>query len=585
MLPPQTMQILDTVTTGIITVEANYHIRAINIAARSLLGLHATAIGEDLVHQVPPELSMALRTAIDTAFRGERVTTSQRLKRDVVENGDRDFEITSSPVPYPSDNAQIDLVTIEIIDISDMAMDRRTLTRERDELRERTSVAITEIRKLRAADQAMAIEHGRLRAENEQLQLASEEAQSAAEEIETLNEEQQAANEELETLNEELQATVEELNTTNADLQARTIELEALAVTREQHRREAERARARLSAILANMGDAVLVLSASGETMITNPAWDRLLGPPEELAPQDDRGRPLPASIWSLRRAANGAPFTFEFTLPADGGTLRFFEANARPIPLDDEGGGIVVVRDTTDRSLRLLQERFLAMISHELRTPLTTIGGSLQLLSRRIEQEAGDAQLKRLATRAREQVTRLEHVVGELVDAARLQGEPLPMELAPVDLRDITREAVDTAADLTGDITLQLDMPENAVMVSGDAQRLNQVVLNLLVNAIQHATDTGRVNIRVRAEDTTGIIEVQDYGPGIAADQRERIFDQFHQLNGDSHGVGLGLFIARAVLAAHGGTIGIDSTMDEGTTFAVRLPLMTTAATTGERT
>ncbi|HYH11888.1 MAG TPA: ATP-binding protein, partial [Thermomicrobiales bacterium] len=579
----QSARIIDTMLVGVVTVERDYHIRSINVAARRLMNLHSAAMGEDLIHRVPAELAQALRTGIDDAFQGETITTDLRLNRDVVDDGGRDFTVTFAPVPSEREGESVEFVTLEIVDISMYARQRRDMERamaalqaERDHLHDRMLAAIAEIRELRAAGQTMAIEHGRLRAENEQLQLTSEEAQAAAEEIETLNEEQQASNEELETLNEELQATVEELNTTNADLQARTIELEALAHTNERQRRESERERARLQAMLTNMSEAVLVLSASEDVVLTNPAWDRLLGPPGAFVPEDEAGQPLPDSVWSFRRVLAGEPFTLEFTRPAADGTRRWFEASVQPIPGDGEQSGMVVVRDITDRSLRRLQERFLAIASHELRTPMTTLSGSIQLMARRLGNQPSD--LGKHVDRAWEQIRRLQLIVGELTDISRLRGGMFEVDMREVDLRDVVRDAVDIAGDLSGQTRLRPEIPDEPVIISGDAARLEQVLLNLMINAFRHARDSRFLDVRLRRDDHEAVIEVQDYGPGIPEPSIPEIFTQFNRATHEARsqsGLGLGLFIAREIVTAHRGTVDVRSTVGEGATFEVRLPLL----------
>jgi two-component system CheB/CheR fusion protein len=172
--------------------------------------------------------------------------------------------------------------------------------------------------------------------------------QAAMEEIETLNEEMQATNEELETLNEELQATIEELHTTNDDLEARNLEMQALATARAAER-------ARLAAVLLTMDDAVFVVDHTGAVTLTNAAVERLLGPAgATFVPQDEEGQPLPDVQTPRARAARGETFSLTFTLPRPDGTRRRFEATGQPIPSAEAGqGGVVVIRDVTDRSLR----------------------------------------------------------------------------------------------------------------------------------------------------------------------------------------------------------------------------------------
>jgi two-component system CheB/CheR fusion protein len=198
------------------------------------------------------------------------------------------------------------------------------------------------VRQLIQANEELAATNATLRSANEDLLVGNEESQAAMEEIETLNEEQQATNEELETLNEELQATVEELNTTNDDLQARGLELQELA-----HSLDAERSR--LAAILASMGDGVLVVDRNGAAVMANDAFGRMFGAGLSGL-EDDRGRPLAAESNPQQLAARGEEFRLQFSV-ADGERRRRYEATGHPIRADGVEGGVVVIRDISDRN------------------------------------------------------------------------------------------------------------------------------------------------------------------------------------------------------------------------------------------
>jgi two-component system CheB/CheR fusion protein len=428
-------------------------------------------------------------------------------------------------------------------------------------------------RQLLAANRELTDALDRLREQSDDLRLATAEAQVAAEEIETLNEELQASNEELETLHEEAQATVEELNLANDELQARAAETEELAAA---HAGE----RARLAAVLAGMGDAVLVVDRGGRAVLANAAWDELAGSlGGRFVPADGRGVPLPEAGTPQARAARGEAFRLDFTATAADGTRRWFEATGRPLPEDEAGAGVVVVRDITERSLRRLQERFVAVAAHELRTPLTTLSGVLQMLARRVA-TGGDERLNRHVAAAREQVRRLADLVGELTDVSRLQqGGAVRLERAPLDLAAMVRAAAETAEFLADGQERRVDVPPVPVPVDGDARRLEQVLLNLLANAFRHAGGGARVDLRLRRDGETAVIEVADDGPGIPAEVIPELFAPFAQGGGTAArtGLGLGLYIAREIARAHGGDVEARSAPGAGATFAVGLPLLTT--------
>lgn len=576
---------LDAMVTGVAMIGRDYHIRSINMAARRLLGILSAGPGDDVVHRAVPVLAEPLRNALDAALRGETTTTMQRIREDAVDEDGRDLVITSSPAPSDNEGDPVHTVVLEVLDVSTLLQQQRAHAREldqvmaeRDGLRERAETATAAVRALRAADQQMAAEQGRLRAENEHLQPVSEEAQAAAEEIETLNEEQQASNEELETLNEELQATVEELNTTNADLHARALELETLAATLAAQRAESEDARNWLQVILDNMSEAMLVVDVSGEVHLTNPAWDRLVGAAGEIVPEDDQGRPLPPDLWPQRRALEREASTLQFTLPGDDDVRRWFEATIQPVLVEDGSRlGVVVIRDISERSLRQLQQQFLALASHELRTPLTTLSGSLQLIARRLPEEDNSERLRRYVTRALEQVKRLEEHISELTDIVHLQSGAFRVERARLDLTELVRNTLEIARYMPNGQQIRGSLTEESIGFDGDARRLEQVLLNLLVNAFRHAPGPDGVDVRLRHEDGAAIIEVQDYGPGIPEAALPEIFSRFYQVADDKTvraGLGLGLLIAREIVSAHDGSIAVESVEGNGSTFRVRLPL-----------
>ncbi|HEX2282226.1 MAG TPA: ATP-binding protein, partial [Thermomicrobiales bacterium] len=123
---------------------------------------------------------------------------------------------------------------------------------------------------------------------------------------------------------------------------------------------------------------------------------------------------------------------------------------------------------------------------------------------------------------------------------------------------------------------------PDHPVMVDGDEHRLQQVVLNLLSNAITHAPETERIDVRLLAEEDVAVIEVEDAGPGIAEEDLPRVFTRFFQTGSTRTargGLGLGLYITREIVTAHGGTIAASSTVGEGSTFTVRLPVLAETA------
>lgn len=340
-----------------------------------------------------------------------------------------------------------------------------------------------------------------------------------------------------------------------------------------------EAERAQLAAILAGIGDAVLVVDTAGMPVRTNAAYRRLAGAADApLVPQNVQGWPLPPDETPQARAARGETFSMEFTLTAADGSRRWCEANAQPLHEGGAGHAVVVIRDITERSLRRLQDEFLAMVSHELRTPLSAAQGFLGLVLRTLQRDGGDKErLIGYASSALHSLHQLGGLVRDLVDAARLESGKVELMFDTVDLVALVTQTVEMARILPSAPQISLDAATAPLWVRGDASRLEQVVLNLIANAITHAP--GPIDLRLYQQGGEVTLEVRDYGPGIAAAALPHLFSRFYQVaSGDrsSHGgLGLGLYICRELVGAHGGRIEVASTEGVGTTFTVWLPLL----------
>ncbi len=223
---------------------------------------------------------------------------------------------------------------------------------------------------------------------------------------------------------------------------------------------------------------------------------------------------------------------------------------------------------------------RFIADASHELRTPLTTIRGFAELYRQRAD--AGPAEANRLMGRIEAEASRMGLLVEDLLMLARLDQQR-PVAHEPVDLLAIAADTVQAAraVDPDRDIGLQIGAGSSDAgppVVLGDEPRLRQVVRNLVDNAMAHTPAGTPVEIRVRTEHGCAVVEVADQGPGLTAEQRDRVFERFYRVDKarsrEAGGTGLGLAIVASLVAAHHGTVEVDTEPGEGATFRVRLPL-----------
>jgi signal transduction histidine kinase len=222
------------------------------------------------------------------------------------------------------------------------------------------------------------------------------------------------------------------------------------------------------------------------------------------------------------------------------------------------------------------LKDEFVSSISHELRTPLTSIAGYVELL---LEEESDTQKVGYLSIVERN-ADRLLALVSDLLFAARLQHGHLELAREPVALRSLVEQCVASARPRALAAAVQLDLEiEGAVPeIAGDPAKLAQVLDNLVSNAIKFTPRDGRVAVRMALVGELVRIEVSDTGIGISERERERLFERFFRaqsaLEQQIQGTGLGLYITRAIVDAHGGRIGVDSTPGEGTTFVVELPV-----------
>jgi two-component system OmpR family sensor kinase len=242
---------------------------------------------------------------------------------------------------------------------------------------------------------------------------------------------------------------------------------------------------------------------------------------------------------------------------------------NALNLMLDRIEGAVAAKTASEART-----RRFAADASHELRTPLTSIRGYAELYR---QGARSSADVDRAMARIEREAMRMGELVEDLLLLARLdQGRPL--DAAPVDLTALVLDAVTAARAVEPDRPLQVDVGEVPVVVTGDGNRLRQVVDNLLTNVREHTTPTTTVSVTLRSGPTVATLVVADDGPGMSGEEAARAFDRFWQGEATTEharrGTGLGLSIVSEIVAAHGGRIRVDTAPGEGATFTVSVPI-----------
>jgi signal transduction histidine kinase len=234
-------------------------------------------------------------------------------------------------------------------------------------------------------------------------------------------------------------------------------------------------------------------------------------------------------------------------------------------------------MRDITKfREAEELKNTFISIISHELRTPVALIKGYVGTLRRE------DAQWDRKTVRdslavIEEESDRLATLIDDLLDASRLQAGVLALDTTVVDVGRLVREIAERFKTQSEEHNFEVQVPEDFPLVQADEERLIQVITNLISNAVKYSPGGGRVIITGRSTSDSATICVQDDGPGIAPDDVPRVFDLFYRSNEASRktkGAGLGLFLAKTVIEAHGGRIWVDDRVKKGARICFSLSL-----------
>lgn len=229
--------------------------------------------------------------------------------------------------------------------------------------------------------------------------------------------------------------------------------------------------------------------------------------------------------------------------------------------------------------SSRTRQERMVSVWAHELKTPLTIVQSYLEILTGDLDDGLTEEQLHFL-TITKESVQRLRRLVLDLVDLIGFRSGHLSIDAATVDVATILDEVIEEMSPLATEAEIELvhERPAIRVAVSADADRLAQIMRNLIDNAFKFTPPGGRVTVRTRVERDWVTIDVVDNGLGIHPGDLDRVFEEFVQLERKGvrrkqRGSGLGLAISKRIAEAHGGAIEVDSVVDEGSVFSVRLP------------
>jgi PAS domain S-box-containing protein len=362
---------------------------------------------------------------------------------------------------------------------------------------------------------------------------------------------------------------------------------------RERLLAELEAERTRWQATVESMPDPVALADAEGHVTYMNPACLRLVG--QRVQPGLSLGEQ--PGYYGLFRP-DGTPFEpAETPLPR---AVRRGEAvcdvevvHRRPdreerlvvwnaAPLHDARGQVVgavsVGRDVTElRAAERRREEYVHIISHDLRAPLTVVQGQAQILLRLLAKAGEPGPEERSAEAIVTSARGMNAMIQDLVDSARLESGQLKLSLTPVDLRQLVLDLKGRLAAVYDVSRIRLEAPERLPPVAADPERLERVLVNLLSNAYKYADPGTEIAVRLMPGDGEVVAAVSDHGPGIAPEEIPHLFQRYYRTQTGrerKESLGLGLYITKGLVEAHGGRIWVESELGKGSTFSFSLPL-----------
>ncbi|HEX2949177.1 MAG TPA: ATP-binding protein, partial [Armatimonadota bacterium] len=358
---------------------------------------------------------------------------------------------------------------------------------------------------------------------------------------------------------------------------------------RERLLSEIEHRAAEMEATMHSMADGLVIFDTAGKISHVNPAMRKIFRTPVStmqqsvedivalLQPATPDGAPYPFSDLPFVRALHGERVSNNLLVvhPPDQPAV-WLSASAAPI-LTSDGTVLGVVLSISDvTTIHILQEQMrtmLQVVSHDLRSPVTVIHGHIGLLRELLDQRHLDGAFHESIEAIGRSEQRMNMMIEDLVDVTRIEGGQLRLEQQPVDLRaflDDLFKRTETVIDINRVIT---DIPEKIPAVSADYNRLERILMNLLTNALKYSD--GPVRISASAQDHMVLISVTDNGRGIEPSDIPHLFQRFYRAKGQrkAEGIGLGLYITRMLVEAHGGHIWVESEPGKGSTFSFTLP------------
>jgi len=338
--------------------------------------------------------------------------------------------------------------------------------------------------------------------------------------------------------------------------------------------------RMKLSAILTNMTDGAILVNSEGLVTLINPAARYLFKYYEDLATTPRtlievvRAHEI-VNVWNLCQRSSHQE-TVAFETPVDREFLQVIGTQLKPSLPDFT---LLLFQNlTTRRKLETVRRDFVSNVSHELRTPLASLKALTETLQEGALSDPPAAQ--RFLSQMDDEIDNLTQMVQELLELSRIESGKVPLQKKKVTPFEVIEPALQrmTLQAQRSDLTLSVDCPDDLPQIEVDSSRLQQVLVNLIHNAIKFTLPGGSIRVSAQSREKEIVFCVKDSGVGIAPDDLSRIFERFYKADRarSSGGTGLGLSICRHLVEAHGGRIWVESRPGEGSSFYFSIPLFT---------
>jgi PAS domain S-box-containing protein len=296
---------------------------------------------------------------------------------------------------------------------------------------------------------------------------------------------------------------------------------------------------------------------------------------------EDDRDRVKEAITAAIAKGSDGH-YNIIYTIQSRNGVKRIVEATGRA-KFDADGNAYQfngILQDVTEEyQIQLRKDEFISVASHELKTPITSLSASMQILQKLVKTDPASDKVPVFVNKASNNLSKLIHLLDDLLNVTKIQQGQLALNINRFDLVELVKdcaEHINPANDYEF-----VFLGDEELMIYADYRRIDQVMINLISNAIKYSPSSKRIEITVMHDDERATVCVRDFGIGINPQKLPHLFDRYYRVDAFGHqfsGLGLGLYISSEIIARHNGKIGVDSTVGSGSNFWFSLPIDDTA-------